>query len=135
MTRITQLEQQVLFILLQALVGDSAKAQRIVDAAEISRREISADVLDKDKCGGFYLHFVSTASLASTHPLPHHVSVHATHLSSPAGADFILFFDQNNNGLDYLEASFFDATFPIADITSANHGFSLEEEVEGVQPR
>lgn len=125
MSNITPLEREALIAILTPLASDGSKAVGIVDAIAVSRREISSDVIDQRRCAGFYVHFTSNTLLSSVQSLPHHLSVHATHPSSPAGADFILFFDQASRGIDFLEATFFDSTFPIDDLASDDHGFVI----------
>jgi hypothetical protein len=125
MNKLTTLEHDVLTAILSQVFGADAKASSILDAVVISERKFSFDVSNKERCVGFYLHFASNELVAGTVPTPHHLSVHLNNPSTPAGGDFILFFDTAHDGLDFLEASFFDHALPIDEITSTRHGFTL----------
>jgi hypothetical protein len=124
MNKLTTLEHEVLTAILSEAIRAPEKTASILNALVISDRKFSLDVSNKERCVGFYVHFASNRLLADTDPIPHHLSVHLTNHSTPAGGDFILFFDQANRGLDFLEASFFDHALPTDEIVSANHGFT-----------
>jgi len=126
--KLTLLEQEILTAILGSLVGDTGKVSNIVDALGIAERSFSPDVVDKNRCSGFYLTFSANNLLSGIQNIPHHLSVQASHKAVPAGGDFILFFRQDEARIDFLEATFFDYTLPIDELMSAHHGFTIRRD-------
>jgi hypothetical protein len=123
---LTALERQVIIAILTPLVVDEAVVAKIVGALAISERSFSTDVLDRERCVGFFSDFVDNETLGGFSDVPHHLGIQAGHNDLPIGGDFILFFDQKRAGIKMLEASFFGSTLPISEIISVGHGFRIQ---------
>lgn len=125
MKELTVLEREVIIAILTSLVRDEGLVFKIVGALAVAERSFSADVLDKERCVGFFVEFTGNALLGGIGDIPHHLGVQAGHNGLPAGGDFILFFDQQRAGIKMLEASFFGSTLPINELISVGHGFKI----------
>lgn len=125
MIKMTLLEKNLIEAILSSKVLNAEAVADIVGRLVVKERVFSEDALDSNKCCGFYLHFADNDTLSNLDPLPHHLGIQGSHKELSIGADFILFMKQD--GIDFLEASFYGEALPTELLLSDQHGFTILE--------
>jgi len=126
MINISPLEKDIIVKVLDLNFDTPGLTKHIIESLVVQSRTFSLDVLNKERCAGFYLHFDDNSLLSEFDSLPRQISIHANHRGLPTGGDFLLFLT-SVGGIDFLEASFYGDVLPISEIMSANHAFQIDE--------
>ncbi|WP_140806558.1 hypothetical protein [Rhodanobacter glycinis] len=126
MINMSPLEKDIIVKILDLHFHTPGLTKHIVESLVVKSRKFSLDVLNKERCAGFYLHFNDNSLLSEFESLPRQVSIHVNHPGLPTGGDFLLFLT-SVGGVDFLEASFYGDVLPISEIMSANHAFQIDE--------
>jgi len=125
MIKLTKLEEEVIYSIVLKEVPDPDYARTVLSRLEVKDRVFSKDISDQNKCCGFYLNFRENTLLKDIELSSFQLAIQFEHGDSPTGGAFILFLSPQK-GINFLEGTFYDATFPIEKICSDRHGFYLK---------
>ena len=131
MSVLTTLEKQVVELILHTSPLKREQITELLGVLTVRERTFSTDARNKALCCGFYVNFAENEIARTGVQLPTHLGIQASHPKLRVGADFVLFFRKNAPGLDLLEATFFDQSYPITDLQSDPHGFVIGKPAVG----
>jgi hypothetical protein len=126
MINMSPLEKDIVVKILDLHFNKPGLTKHIIESLIIKSRKFSLDVLNKERCAGFYLNFNDNSLLSEFESLPRQISIHVNHRGLPTGGDFLLFLT-SVGGVEFLEASFYGDVLPISEIMNADHGFQIDE--------
>lgn len=126
MINMSPLEKDIMVKILNLHFNTPGLAKHIIESLVVKSRKFSLDVLNKERCAGFYLNFNDNSLLSELESLPRQISIHVNHPRLPTGGDFLLFLTPIG-GVDFLEASFYGDVLPISEVMNANHTFQIAE--------